>query len=100
MELGNTAVRQLERNFNVPIQIMESEYGVDESVESCSREDKLCVCGDGFLLTEALRTAQECPDIRQSKVDALKARIAAGEYEPDPFAIASALVREDGAIFA
>lgn len=101
MELGNTAARQLERSFNVPLQILDAGYGaIEEGVASQTETDRNSVSRDGFLLTEALRTAQETPDIRKSKVEALKARIAAGEYKVDSLDLATALVREDGAIFA
>ena len=99
MELANTVTMQSERTFNVPLQILESDYNNEDNLHLQTGAEKFCVSRDGFLLTEALRTAQETPDIRQGKIDALKARIAAGEYEVDPLALATALVREDGMLF-
>lgn len=92
MELGNVIARNTENSFSVPVQVM------DNNASAISGEN-FCDSRDGFLLTEALRTAQQTPDVRENKVEALKARIAAGEYEVDPVALARALVLEDGGIF-
>lgn len=100
MELGSTLTRRVENSFNVPLQVMESSYIVEEKGEVRRDSDKLPETRDGFLLTEALRVAERTPDIRKSKVEALKARIASGEYEVDALALARALVKEEGALFA
>lgn len=90
MELANTIQR--DPKFRATVQVMEASPDL-QSDENCASSR------DGFLLTEALRTAQQTPDIRADKVATLKARIASGEYEIDVKALARALILEDGAIF-
>lgn len=94
MEFCNAAVRNADRSYSNPAQVIDSTIQDNEETAA----EKLCGCRDGFLLTAALRAAQQAPDVRQNKIEALKARVAAGEYEVDARALAMALVRDD-AIF-
>lgn len=48
-----------------------------------------------LLYTQALRAAQNAPDVRAEKVAMLKERIASGLYEIDAKAIALALVKDE-----
>lgn len=50
---------------------------------------------NALLYTQALRGAQNAPDIRAEKVAELKERIASGLYEVDAKAIALALVKDE-----
>lgn len=54
---------------------------------------------DSILMTEALACAHNAPDTRQERIDALKARIAAGEYEIDSLELASNIIRENPGLF-
>lgn len=62
--------------------------------------DTVSVSRDALLLTEARRTAQNTPDVRADKVDALRAQVADGTYVPDSRRIAEALAREEAGLFA
>lgn len=93
MEFCNAAMRNVDRSYSGQARVMDSTFQDNEE----NAAEKLCGCRDGFLLTEALRAAQQAPDVRQNKIEALKARVAAGEYEVDAQALALALVRDDAA---
>ena len=51
------------------------------------------------LLTEALAAAHSAPDVREDKVAAIKARLAAGTYRVDTAHITEALLRENPELF-
>lgn len=61
--------------------------------------DKISVSQDALLLTEARRTAQATPDIRQDKVDAIRMQVENGTYKVDNKLIAENLIREESALF-
>ncbi|MBQ3058820.1 MAG: flagellar biosynthesis anti-sigma factor FlgM [Desulfovibrio sp.] len=67
--------------------------------EAAAQGDRISVSHDARLLTEAHRTAQNTPDVRASKVDALRLQVADGTYRPDSQRIAAALVREEPGLF-
>ena len=56
---------------------------------------KTPVANNALLLTEALRSAQNAPDVRSEKVAELRAKIEAGTYKIDAAQIAMALIRDD-----
>ncbi len=51
------------------------------------------------MLTEARRTAQNTPDVRAEKVEALRIQVSNGTYKPDSQLIAANLVREEPGLF-
>ena len=51
------------------------------------------------MLTEARRTAQNTPDVRAEKVEALRTQVSNGTYKPDSKLIAANLVREEPGLF-
>ena len=51
------------------------------------------------LMTQALTIAHNTPDIRQERIEAIRAQIANGEYEIDVNSIAESLIRENPALF-
>ena len=57
--------------------------------------DKVSVSQDALLRTEALRTALAAPDIRQEKVDALREKVASGDYRIDSRKVADKLLRSE-----
>lgn len=63
------------------------------------RGDTVSVSQDALLLTEALRAAQDAPDVRTEKVEALRIQVANGTYTPDSRLIAENLVREEPWLF-
>lgn len=52
-----------------------------------------------LLLTEALNAAYNAPDIRQDRVEAIRAQIANGTYEIDSERLAESLIRENPNLF-
>ena len=61
--------------------------------------DTVTVSQDALLLTEARRTAQNTPDVRAEKVEALRIKVSNGTYKPDSQLIAANLVREEPGLF-
>ena len=61
--------------------------------------DTVTVSQDALLLTEARRTAQNTPDVRAEKVEALRIQVSNGTYKPDSQLIAANLVREEPGLF-
>ena len=61
--------------------------------------DRISLSPEAKLRTEAYTTAMNAPDIRQSKIDALKAQVESGTYQTDSKAIASKLLAEEPGIF-
>lgn len=64
------------------------------------RSDKVSVSEEGVLRTEAYRAAMSAPEVRQDKVDAIKARIADGGYQTDSRRIAAAMVSQEAEMLA
>lgn len=60
-----------------------------------SAGDKVSLSSEAKHRTEAYKSAQAAPEIRQEKVDEIKAQIASGTYEIDNYKIAEKLVKED-----
>jgi len=64
------------------------------STESSSG-DSVKVSNEAKLVASAMSEAQSAPDIRQKKIDELKALVQSGEYVPDLKKTAAKLVEED-----
>lgn len=62
--------------------------------------DSISVSQDALLLSEAHRVAQNTPDVRADKVEALRLQVANGTYKADSRLIAANLLREEPALFA
>ncbi|MBO4314189.1 MAG: flagellar biosynthesis anti-sigma factor FlgM [Desulfovibrio sp.] len=78
------------------------EAGRDASARQISTAgggDVVTVSHDARLLAEANRAAQDAPDVRADKVEALRIQVRNGTYRPDSRLIASALVDEEPALF-
>lgn len=67
--------------------------------EAARERDMAHVSRDALLLTEALRGAQNAPDVRAARVEALRASLENGTYRPDSMRIAEALVAEEPGLF-
>lgn len=61
--------------------------------------DRVSLSPEAKLRTEALTTAMNTPEVRQAKVDAIKARVESGEYTVDSKAVAAKLLREEPGLF-
>ncbi len=64
-----------------------------ESVSSGG--DKINFSDEAVLRTEAYKAAMAAPDVRQDRVEELKAQVAAGTYQIDNHKIAEKLVKEE-----
>ncbi|RRD70187.1 MULTISPECIES: flagellar biosynthesis anti-sigma factor FlgM [unclassified Desulfovibrio] len=85
---------RLEKNSTAPKEARSAKAPAENS-----GGDTVRVSRDALLLTEARRIAQNTPDVRAEKVEALRAQVAEGRYVPDSRRIAEALVREEAALF-
>lgn len=61
--------------------------------------DRVSLSPEAKLHTEAHSAAMNAPDVRQAKIDELKARIESGTYQPDSRAIAARLLAEEPGLF-
>lgn len=87
MEINSTSSNVFNKNMAGVVLRQDSEIQEQESAEK--------ICHDAVLLTEALRAAQNAPDVRAEKVAALRASVLAGTYDVDVKAVAKALIRDD-----
>lgn len=103
MEIGNATSSFFDPAFKNSVQVMgeppEAEKNEDTASDAPSPADTISVSRDALLLTEALRTAQNTPDVRMDKVEAIRAKLAGGTYEIDAKRIAASLIREDPGLF-
>lgn len=76
-----------------------SDRAQQRGQENAENGDTISVSLDALLMTEARRSAQSAPDVRQEKVDALKERVANGTYHADSRKIAAGLLREESGLF-
>ncbi|MDR3362661.1 MAG: flagellar biosynthesis anti-sigma factor FlgM [Desulfovibrio sp.] len=74
-----------------------SEFSTNDNVLASG--DTVSVSQDAILLTEAMRTAQNTPDVRAEKVVSLRAQVANGTYQMDSRLIAQNLIREEPGLF-
>lgn len=75
------------------------QSGQSQETDSSTQGDRVSVSQNAVLLTEARRTAQATPDVRQEKVDALKEQVNSGTYNIDSTQLATNLLAEEGALF-
>ncbi len=69
------------------------ESGVAE--QTAPQGDRVSLSPEARLHTAAFASANSAPDVRQDKVDAVKERIASGEYAVDSKSIAQKLLNTD-----
>lgn len=70
-----------------------------QETDTSTQGDRVSFSQDAALLTEARRTAQATPDVRQEKVDALKEQVNQGTYKIDSRTLASNLLAEESSLF-
>ena len=61
--------------------------------------DKVSFSSDARLHTQAFSVAMAAPDVRQDRVDALKAQVEGGSYVVDSKQIAQKLLQEEKELF-
>jgi negative regulator of flagellin synthesis FlgM len=54
--------------------------------------DTVTLSGDAKLFSQAVRDAQDSPDVRADRVAELKAQVESGEYQPDSHKIAEKML--------
>lgn len=59
------------------------------------RGDSVNFSSEARLFSSGVSAAQSAPDVRQAKVDELRALVESGQYEPDLQKTAAKLVEED-----
>ena len=64
-----------------------------ESATAASQSDQTDLSGAGQVLTRALQTVASLSSFHAESVKELKAKIAAGTYQPDPSSVASAVAK-------
>lgn len=72
--------------------------GARES-DSSANGDRISLSNEAKLRTEAYQSAMSASDVRQEKVDALKEKVAAGEYEVDSRQVAKKLLEDEKDFF-
>ena len=73
--------------------------GRSSAGSASSKGDRVSVSNTARLHTEAMRAANEAPDVRREKVEALKAKVEAGEYTIDPHKVAAKIIEEERELF-
>ncbi|MFV0347198.1 MAG: flagellar biosynthesis anti-sigma factor FlgM [Halodesulfovibrio sp.] len=71
--------------------------GADNAAQSSG--DRVSLSNEAKLRTEAYTTALNTPDVRQDKVNAIKARVDSGEYVVDSRKVAEKLINEEVELF-
>ena len=89
--------KTLERTENAPNAA--SRTGKAKEADPEARGDRVSLSSDARLRTQALSAAQAAPDVRQERIDALKAQVDSGAYVVDSKKVAAKLLREDAEFF-
>ena len=71
----------------------------DKTASTTAKGDTISLSPEAKLYTEAYSGAMNAPEVRQAKVDAIKARVDAGEYQIDTQKIAAKLLQEEQGLF-
>ena len=64
-----------------------------ENKSAVRSEDKIQLSGEAAKIGKLVETIKDLPDVRQEKVDALREKIEAGEYNPSSVDIADAMLK-------
>ncbi len=70
-----------------------------DAAKPSSQGDRISLSPEAKLRTEAYSAAMSAPEVRQAWVDAIKARVDSGEYQPDSKKIAAKLLQEEPGLF-
>lgn len=72
-----------------------AKKGRGSRASTSGQGDSVKVSSEAKLVASAMTEAQSAPDIRQQKIDELKALVQSGQYEPDLKKTAAKIVEED-----
>lgn len=100
--MSNININKL-KNFDAIGAARETKVGKSGKTNLKNVESKTVSNGDDTLnfssrvseFGKLVDTLRELPDVRQDRVDALRERISAGEYNPSGEEIATAIFREE-----
>lgn len=101
--MSNININKL-KNFDRIGAARETKVGKSGKTGSQTVENKNTGSGDDTLsfssrvseFGKLVDTLRELPDVRQDRVDALREKISAGEYNPSAEEIADAIFKENG----
>lgn len=103
METSNATTARFDSIIAQPVKVMDRVVALrnrsGSDVDESGTADKINVSQEALLITEALRGAQNAPDIRQEKIDAIRAQLEAGTYNIDNRQLAMNLIREEAQLF-
>jgi negative regulator of flagellin synthesis FlgM len=66
----------------------------DVTAPSAGSEDRTTLTSSSASVESLVSTAMNSPEVRQDKVDSLRQAIASGQYQLDPAAIASSMLKD------
>lgn len=109
MESRATGSKRLEQGYG-PVRLLAGRF-IDDSDASSgapidqeprntpTEKEEAAMTHAGLLFTEALAAAHNAPDVRQDRIEAIRAQIANGTYEIDIKRLAEKLIRENPCLF-
>jgi negative regulator of flagellin synthesis FlgM len=77
----------------------DSPRASEKNAAPASPGDKISLSPEARLRTEIYRAAMSVPEVRQARVDAVKAKIEAGTYQIDSRSVAKKLLAEEPGLF-
>jgi negative regulator of flagellin synthesis FlgM len=91
-KINNSTPVRVERNTDVKAPEKESR---STQRSNAATEDRLDFSSRGSKVRELVDQVKQMPDVRQEKVDSLRAQIAAGTYDPSNQDIAKAILDDE-----
>ena len=100
MEIKNSLTRGVDPYTQTRVDTAVEKDGRKEAAQAGRQPagDRISLSPEAMLRTAAHSAATQAPDVRQEKVDAIKERIAAGEYSVDSKKIAEKLLADESAL--
>ena len=97
MEIKNSLLTGLNPYDRTKLEKAEGQQVKNKSESGApgNKGDRVEFSDEAKLRTEAFQSANSAPDVRRDKVEEIKARIAAGDYQVDSRKIAENLVRDE-----
>ncbi len=92
MRIDNNGPKQVAQNDVASSERVQSGKSGQGASTHASQGDRLQVSPDALLVTNAVKSASEAPDIRPEAVARAKAKLAAGEIGNDPERLAERII--------
>lgn len=77
--------------------VLKREFAAEK--QSRQNREEAAMAHSSLLITEALSVAHNAPDVREDRVEAIRAQLAEGAYEIDIKQLAENLIRENPGLF-